>query len=226
MHGGLGVGHERVDVAFRLDDRAHVMMVAKLEALVGQSLGELGHLGAVSGPVTFMQPRALGQRLRPVAVNGVRRLGHDNDVGPCALGHGDMGFRRLELIARGTLEQFGRVPAANEGQAELGKLILERGAVAGQLVPLLHADDARFFCLGETCVQRRVAADFLQVVVGPADRVGADANAHFSLRPAAASSPPHSRDARRRPPSARRSPARRRPTRSRRRRSIPWDRFR
>ena len=215
------MAHERVDVAFRLDDRAHVMMVAELEALVGQSLGELGHLGAVSGPVTFMQPRALGQRLRAVAVDGVRRLGHDDDVGPSAFGHCDMRFRRLELLARRTLEQLGRVPAANEAQAKLGELVLQRRSIAGQLVALLHADDAGFLRLSEAGLKGRVAADLLQVVVAPADRIGADANAHLSLQPAAASWPPRSRGARRRPPSGRRPPARRLPTRSRQRLSIP-----
>ena len=111
-------------------------------------------------------------------MDGVRRLGHDDDVGPSAFGHGDMGFRRLEFLARGALEQFGRIPAADEGQAKLGELILERRAIGGQLVPFLHADDAGLFSLSETGLKRRVAADVLKIVVAPADRIGADANAH------------------------------------------------
>jgi hypothetical protein len=111
-------------------------------------------------------------------MNAVRRLGHDDDVGARALCHGDVGFRGLEFVARRALEQFGRIPAADEGQAKLSKLVLERRAIGRQLVALLHADDACLFCLGEACLKRRVAADFLQVVIGPADRIGADANAH------------------------------------------------
>ena len=65
-----------------------------------------------------------------------------------------------------------------KAQAKLRELVLQRRAVARQLVALLHADDARLLRLGETGFQRRVAADFLQVVVAPADRIGADANAH------------------------------------------------
>jgi hypothetical protein len=85
MHRGLGVGHERVDVAFRLDDRAHVMMIAELQPLVGEPLSEFGQLGAVSGPVVFVQTRALRQRLGAVAMDGVRRFGYDDDVGARAL---------------------------------------------------------------------------------------------------------------------------------------------
>ena len=172
------MGHECINVAFRLDDRAHVMMIAKLEALVGQSLGKLGHLGAIPEPVAFVQTRAFRQRLGAVAVDGVRSFGDDDDIGAGALGHGDMRFRRLEFIPRRALEQFGRIPAADKGQAELGELVLQRCAIGRHLVAFLHADDARFFCLRETGLKRRVAADVLQVVVGPADRIRADANAH------------------------------------------------
>ena len=220
------MSHERVDVAFRLDDRTHVMMIAKLEPLVGQSLSELRHLGAISGPVTFVQTRALGEWLCAVAMDGVRCLGDDDDVCPGAFGHGDMRFRRLEFLARRALEQFNRIPAADEGQAKLGKLVLQRRSIARQLVALLHADHASLLGLSKASFERRVAADFLQVVVRPTDRIGADANAHLNLRPAAASAPPRSHDARRRPPCAQRSQARPRPTKSRRLRSIPWDRCR
>ena len=60
MHGRLGVSHERVDIAFRLNDRAHVMMIAELEPLVGQALGELVSFAPYSDPIVFVQTQALG----------------------------------------------------------------------------------------------------------------------------------------------------------------------
>ena len=226
MHRRPGVSHEGVDVALRLDDRSHVMMIAELEPLIGKSLGEFGHFRPVGRPVAFSHPRALGQRLRAVAVDGVRGLGDDDDIGARALGHRDMRFRRLEFLARRPPEQFRRVPAADEGHAAGAEFRLQRRSVAGHLVPLLHADDARLLRFLEARFERRVAADLLQVVVGPADRIGADEDGHLSLQPAAASARPRRRGARRRPPSAPTLPAPQRPTRSRRRRSSRPDRCR
>jgi hypothetical protein len=60
MNRRLCVRHESVDVALRLDDRAHVVMVAEFEAFVGDALSELSHLYAVAGPVAFVKPRTLG----------------------------------------------------------------------------------------------------------------------------------------------------------------------
>ena len=42
--------HEGFDVGLGLDDRAHVMMVAELQAFGGQEFGEFGDLRAISGP--------------------------------------------------------------------------------------------------------------------------------------------------------------------------------
>ena len=228
MHGRLGVRHEGVDVALRLDDRAHVVMIAELQPLVGEALGELGHLRAEAGPVALGQPRALGQRLRRGRRGSCSSVSATMTTSaPGALGHRDMRLRRLELLARRALEQFGRIPAADEDQAELGELGLQRGAVVRHLVALLHALDAGLPGLGEAGLERRVAADLLQIVVGPADRVGADANAssqsptRWSVQRVLVVA-----RARRRPPPARRPPAPRRPTRSRRRRSSRSDRCR
>ena len=90
MHRRLGVRHERVDVAFRLDDRSHVVMVAELEALVGEPLGKFGHLRAEAAQSPLPSRGRSRQRPRPVAVDGVRRLGDDDDIGARALGHRDM----------------------------------------------------------------------------------------------------------------------------------------
>src|SRR5208282_4069745 len=107
-----------------------------------------------------------------------------------------------------------------------GELRLEGRSFAREFVAELHALDARFLGLRKTRLEWRRAADLLKIVVGPADRIGADANAHVSLQRAAISARPRSRGARRRPPPARKPPAPRRPTRSRRRRSTPMDRCR
>src|SRR5271165_3460896 len=137
-----------------------------------------------------------------------------------------MPFSRVELVARGALEQFGRIPAADEDHSERGELRLEGRPFAREFVAELHALDAGLIGFLKTRLERRRAADLLKVVVGPADRIGAEKNGHVSLQRAAASARLHSRGARRRPPPARKPPAPRRPTRSRRRRSTPWDRCR
>src|SRR5208337_1920955 len=169
-------------------------------ALVGETLGELGHLRAEAGPVALGEPRALRQRTRAIAVDRVRGLGDDDDVGARALRHGDMSLRHFELFARGALQELGRIPAADERHAIVGELVLQRRAVGGQLVALLHADDAGFPGLGEAGLERRVAADLLQVVVAPADRVGADAYAHVNLQRAGFPALSHNRGGRPRLP--------------------------
>ena len=179
VHRRLGVGHEGVDVALRLDDRAHVMMVAERESLSGELLREFGHLCSEVSPVALAEPWTLRQRTRTIAVDAVRYFGDDDDVRARALRHGDMGPRSLEFVAGGTLEQFGRIPTADEYHSVFGQLVLQREPVGWHLVALLHAGDARFPCLGKAGFKRRIAADLLQVVVGPTDWVGADANGHF-----------------------------------------------
>ena len=51
--------------------------------------------------------QVLRERLRSVAVNGVRRLRRDDDLGACPLGHGDVAFGRRELLLRGTAQKLG-----------------------------------------------------------------------------------------------------------------------
>src|SRR5208337_2058725 len=162
----------------------------------------------------------------PVTMDAVRRFGDDDDFGARSLGHRDVVFRRLELLSRGPLEESGRIPAADENEPELGELVLERRAVDRHFVALLHADDARFLRLRQTGLERRVAADLLKVIVGPADGVGADAYGHVSLLRAGWSGRVRIRDGPRPLRDGWRRPVPRRPTRSRRRRSSGWDRCR
>src|SRR5438128_1349564 len=102
--------------------------------------------------------------------------------------------------------------------AELAELRLQRRAVARHLMALLHADDARLARFRQAGFERRLAADVLQIVVGPANRIGADAY-HLSPPGAEASALPRIPAA---PPalaSAPTLPASRPPTTRRRRRS-------
>jgi hypothetical protein len=124
MHRRPGVGHERVDVALRLDDRAHVVMVAEFEPLSVEAIGEFGHLRAEAGPVAFAEPGSLGEGSRPVAVDGVRRLRRDDDGRAGGFRHRDMGLGRFELLARGARQKFRRAPAADEDETELCELLL------------------------------------------------------------------------------------------------------
>ena len=81
--------------------------------------------------------------------------------GPGALGHRDMGLGGFKFLARRSQQQFGRIPAANEDQAELGELGFERRAVVRHLVALFHAFEAGLLGFREAGLQRRIAADFL-----------------------------------------------------------------
>ena len=161
MHGRLGRRHEGVDVGLGLHDRAHVVMIAELQTFVGDAAREFRHPRAERRPVAGGQLRALRQRRGAIAVDGVGAFGGDHHVGPGAFRHRDMGLRALELLARRAAQQFRRIPAADENEAELGELGLERGAVVGQLVALLHALEAGLPGFGQAGFERRVAADFL-----------------------------------------------------------------
>ena len=78
-HRRPGVRHEGVDVALRLDDRAHVVMVAQRQASLGGALGEFAHPRAERSPFAAVQTWPLRQRRGPVALD-VERICRCLDV--------------------------------------------------------------------------------------------------------------------------------------------------
>ena len=155
-------------------------MVAELQAFGGQEFGQFRDLGAIGGPLMGRERGAPRQREIAPTVDGVRGLGHDEDVGA----HGDqevaVGLGEVELLTGRALEQFDRVPTADAGEAERREGGLERLGPTRKLVAEFHPLDARLLGLGEAGLERRVAADLLEVVVRPADGVCPDADRHGS----------------------------------------------
>ena len=85
-----------------------------------------------------------------------------------------LGLGRGELGVRVALQQECRVPARNEHEAELGQLGLQLRRRRRKLVALLHALEADLAGLAQALLQRDVSANLDHVVVGPANRIGAD----------------------------------------------------
>ena len=81
-----GVAHQQVDLALRLDDRAHVVVVGHGHAVVGHPLGELGELPAIGGELGLRQPRARGERRVHLVLHACRWSRHRPSTGaPSAL---------------------------------------------------------------------------------------------------------------------------------------------
>ena len=76
------------------------------------------------------------------------------------------------------LEQEGGIPAAHEHQAMGIKNGAQLGGHARKLVAKFHALKARGLGFAQALLQRNPAADFLHVIIGPADGVGADPYCH------------------------------------------------
>ncbi len=90
-----------------------------------------------------------------------------------------MVFREIELGLRIAFQQLDRMPAADARHTEGSQRRLQRIGLPGELVSQLHADETGLAGLGQTGLQRCRAADVLQVVIRPADRVCADADCHM-----------------------------------------------
>ena len=131
MDGRPGMGHEGVDVALRLDDRAHVVMIAELspcvEACSERSSSRQRRPSRL--PAAAARQGALG---RP-EWRSMSRRNHDGRAGPLVIAIWALG--RFEFVIRVAREEFGRIPAADEGETKFGKLVLQRRAVLGNLLP-------------------------------------------------------------------------------------------
>ena len=192
---GAGGVHHRVDVVGAFDNGAHVVVIGDADAFGQGAVGDLRQPPSPFGPVAAAQTRPLRQRFGAVAMDGIGGLGEDQHVRAHRLQQIEMRPQRCHLGVGVALQQFSRIPAGDAGHAERLQRRLQRGGLARKLVAELHADEADLPGLGEACFQRGVAADLLQVVVGPADRVGADANGHvlktFLVIQVARRAPPH-----------------------------------
>ena len=83
-----------------------------------------------------------------------------------------------ELVDRRVVEQVDGIPPRNKIHPERRQCRLQRSRLARKLVAKLHAFEARLARFGKANFQRRLPANFEQVVIGPADGIGADADGH------------------------------------------------
>ena len=167
-----GHRHEAVDVGGGLDDRAHVVVVAHLHALLGGEARQLLVAGGEALPLGVGHDRAVVHRHLVVAVDGVGALAGVDVVAARRLGEVDPGLERALLGVDVVDEEVGRVPAGGEAQAVLGELGLQRGALVGHLVALLDAVEADPAAVAEAVLEAQVVAEGPVVVVRPGDGVG------------------------------------------------------
>ncbi len=141
-----GVGarhrHEAVDVGGGLDDRAHVVVVAHLHALLGGVLRQSLVAGGETLPLGVGHDRPMVHRYLVVAVHGIRALAGVDMIAASGAGEVDPSLEGLLLRLDVVGEEVGRVPAGGEAQAVLAELRLQRGALVGHLVALLDAVEA------------------------------------------------------------------------------------
>ena len=88
---------------------------------------------------------------------------------------------RLELLVHGLLADSAVVPARHEFKPVRGEDRTEHGALARKLAAKLGAAVAGLLGLGQTDLERRVAAERRIVVVRPRDRVDAELDGHADV---------------------------------------------
>ena len=130
-----GHRHEAVDVGRRLDDGAHVVMVAHLHALLGRVPGELLVALREALPLRVAHHRAVVHRHLVVAVHGVRAFAGVDVIAAGRPGEVDPGLERPLLGLDVVDEEVGRVPARGEAQAVLAELRLSAVPSSGILCP-------------------------------------------------------------------------------------------
>src|SRR4029078_2728674 len=113
------MGDEQVDLALRLDHRAHVMMVGHRNAEIGHPLGELRELVAELTEVIGLKARRRRQRRVDLVLNRAGGLGVDQDWRAERLErlHLREDARLFGLDA--TLEELAGEPAGDEPSPEL-----------------------------------------------------------------------------------------------------------
>src|SRR5229473_5352125 len=89
-----------------------------------------------------------------------------------------MGLDRRELLLDRAVEQTAAVPARDQAQPVPFQDRPQNRRIAGKFVAELDSFEPRELRLGKAGFERRVAAQFRQIVVAPADRANAEAHGH------------------------------------------------
>ena len=177
-HRNVGRGHEQVDLGLGLDHRAHVVMVGERAALLLQPVGEPGELLAVAADVVGAELRAVGDRHRDPVLHRVRGLGIDQHRAAECQEEIELLAQASLLLVQTELQQAAREPAGDEGQAMVLEQRPQHLGIERELAALLHAGITGGAGFAQAALERDVAAELGQVVVGPADGGDAEADGH------------------------------------------------
>jgi hypothetical protein len=115
----------------------------------------------------------------PAVAGGFRE---DHDAAAERLQQLEMSLHGGDLVLGGTLEQAGAVPAGDEGEIVAVEDFLQDLRLTRELAAELDSGVAGGASLGETGLEGDVVAQPAHVIVGPTDRVDAEAD-HRSASP-------------------------------------------
>ncbi len=148
-----------------------------------EMFGDVGQLGSEILPVAGSENRSARQFGRAIVADAAGGLGKDHDLAAKGDEQHEMILDRCDFRLDRALEQPPAVPAGDEGEAVPIEDRAQGLGAARKLVAELDACIAGKARLGETRLERRLAAEFGQIVVGPGDRIDPDTHAHsVSLR--------------------------------------------
>ena len=176
-------GEHPVDLLFGLHHGAHVMVVDRDEALVGDMAGNLGERGREPRPLRFRQDRSGGERRGRITVNRVHRLGQDAHRAAHLAQQAEMRRQRCFLGFHAAPEQSERVPARDELETMRCESRAQGLRLRRHPAPLLDSLETDLARLPQALLERDVLSQRRIVVVGPPDGIDAVAD-HRSQSPA------------------------------------------
>ena len=170
--------HQLIYLALDLDHRAHVVMESHGAALGLEPGRKLGELGAVALDRLGRQADSVVDGRADLALHGSRGLGIDDDRAAHGEEEVELAPDALLLLLDRQLEEPAGEPARCQCEALLVQRLAHRAGLARELAALLHPGEAGLAGLGQAGLERDVAAELRQVVVGPADRRDAEPDRH------------------------------------------------
>src|SRR5882724_7004588 len=173
-----GVGHQQIDLGLGLDDRAHMVVIGHGHAALGHVLGQDGQLGAIVLEIAGGKARPLADGRLLLALHAAGRLGVDHHRRAQLLEGDELLFHALLLLVDGTVEQAAGEPAGDELQLVRFEDGSKLPGIHGELAAGLRAAEAGGAALLETGLERCIAAELRQIVVGPGDRRDAQTDGH------------------------------------------------
>jgi hypothetical protein len=159
-----------------------MVVVGELQSLARDVVGDIAHALAELFPVARAQARRALERHGPIVVHRVAGLGEHEHGRAHRLQKVQVILKRSDLGFRALNKQISAIPAADDIDAERRNRRLQRIRFTWKLAAELYALKADFLGFAQDGLQRRVAAKFRHVVIGPSDGADAEANAHV-LRP-------------------------------------------